>query len=77
LFKLILEVLILLLVINFFLMFLGFTCLTIMLANKPTASINTLYEGEPHMLNDCMGLATTLLEDKVQAAFNAAFFMDL
>lgn len=58
-------------------MFLKFVCLTNMLANNSLAGINSFYEGEPHMLNDCMGLATTMLEDREQAAFNAAFFMDL
>jgi len=58
-------------------MFFMFICPTYMFANNSLAGINNFYEGEPHMLNDCMGLAATMLEDREQAAFNAAFFMDL
>lgn len=45
-----------------------------MLALTSRYGINTRYEGEPHMLNDCMGLAT-MLDKKAKAAHDAAFFM--
>jgi hypothetical protein len=55
-------------------MFFNLICLINMLANNSLAGINNLYEGEPRMLNDCMGLATQL-DKRAKAANNAAFFM--
>ena len=55
-------------------MFFNLVCPTYMLANNSPAGINRLYEGEPHMLNDCMGLATQL-DKRAKAANDAAFFM--